>query len=374
MKFAIITHTPHKKYEDRYFGYGPYVREMNVWGEFVDEVEIVAPLRQADPNAIDLAYSSKNIRFTAIPGMDLLSAKSFFKAVLSLPIVFFRIVSAMRRADHIHLRCPGNIGLVGCVAQIFFPSKPKTAKYAGNWDPKAAQPRSYRVQKWLLNNTLLTKNMQVLVYGKWEGSSKNIKPFFTATYRDDDKQPIAPRIFSDGIRLLFVGSLAAGKRPSYAIELTKSLREKGIDATLDLFGEGKERPDLENYISDNKLSDYIRLRGNHAEPEIREAYKNSHFLLLPSKSEGWPKVVAEAMFWASVPVSTRISCVSWMLGQGERGVLLDLDLDKDVEKISGLVGNPEKYAKMAANALNWSREYTLDEFRNAIKKLVHEEK
>ncbi len=80
----------------------------------------------------------------------------------------------MHRANHLHIRCPGNIGLLTCVAQIFFPKKPKTVKYAGNWDPYAVQAFSYRLQKKILNSTFLSKNVKVLVYGKWTGMSKNL--------------------------------------------------------------------------------------------------------------------------------------------------------------------------------------------------------
>jgi len=72
----------------------------------------------------------------------------------------------MVQADYIHLRCPGNMGLEALV-QMLFPNKPKTAKYAGNWNPKSKQPWSYRLQKWILSYTFLTQNMQVLVYGEW---------------------------------------------------------------------------------------------------------------------------------------------------------------------------------------------------------------
>jgi len=112
------------------------------------------------------------------------------------------IFKAMYQADHIHLRCPGNIGLLGCVVQILFPFKLKTAKYAGNWDPKAKQPWSYRFQKWLLSNSFLTRNMKVLVYGEWEGSSKNIHPFFTATYWESEKAPLKPLNFANSIRFV----------------------------------------------------------------------------------------------------------------------------------------------------------------------------
>ena len=116
----------------------------------------------------------------------------------------------MRWADHIHLRCPGNVGLLGSLVQVFFPSKPKTAKYAGNWDPKAKQPLSYKIQKWLLSNTLLTKNMTVLVYGEWPNQTKNIKSFFTATYREADKKEIQIRKLEADIQFVFVGTLSVG--------------------------------------------------------------------------------------------------------------------------------------------------------------------
>ena len=70
-----------------------------------------------------------------------------------LPIVFDRVVVAMKNADHIHWRCPGNMGLIGAIVQILFPKKNKTAKYAGNWDPKAKQPFTYKLQRWILSNT-----------------------------------------------------------------------------------------------------------------------------------------------------------------------------------------------------------------------------
>src|SRR5690606_25435867 len=128
-------------------------------------------------------------------------------SLFKLPVILFKIFKACQKTDHIHLRCPGNIGLLGCLVQIFFPKTPKTAKYAGNWDPKAKQPLSYKLQKWLLNNTFLTRNMQVLVYGNWENQTKNIKPFFTATYTDSEIEKPLERDYSGHLQCVFVGSL-----------------------------------------------------------------------------------------------------------------------------------------------------------------------
>src|SRR5690606_34200508 len=49
---------------------------------------------------------------------------------------------------------------------------------------------------------------------------------------------------------------------------------------------------------------------------------DSHFLILASKSEGWPKAVAEAMFFGCILIVTPVSCVPWMLNYGSRGILI----------------------------------------------------
>src|SRR5690554_3405822 len=163
MTILIITHVNHHKEQNNYYAYAPYVREMNIWLRYVDEVIIVAPLEKKYKTPIDIAYTHDNINFCKVVSFDITGFNQIVKTILSIPRICYTVFKAMQKADHIHLRCPGNMGLLGCIVQILFPNKKKTAKYAGNWDLNARQPLSYKLQKWILNNTLLTKNMQVLV-------------------------------------------------------------------------------------------------------------------------------------------------------------------------------------------------------------------
>ncbi len=371
MKFAIITHVIHgKESGGGYFGYEPYVREMNLWLKYTSEVIIVAPLHPISKSPIQEFYQHDKIDFVPVSDFDITSLKSILRALVVMPKIVFKIFRAMKSADHIHLRCPGNIGLLGCFVQILFPSKPKTAKYAGNWDPKAPQPFTYKLQKWILGNTFLTKNMQVLVYGEWENSSKNIKPFFTASYFEKDKTAIKPRDLKGLITFLFVGTLSNGKQPFYAIQLIETLYAKGHDVQLMIYGEGTERPMLEDYIRDKKLDNRIILKGNQNQETIKKGYQESHFLILPSLSEGWPKVVAESMFWACLPIASKVSCVPNMMGNGDRGILLDLKLEEDVKKIESILSNTALYQEKTTKAMEWSRQFTMDTFENEIKLLL----
>lgn len=370
MKFAIITHVIHGEDSGNYFGYEPYVREMNLWLKHTSEVLIVAPLQPISKSPIQEFYRHDKIGFVPVANFDITSFKGALRSLIVMPKIVWKIFQTMKKADHIHLRCPGNIGLLGCFVQILFPSKPKTAKYAGNWDPKAKQPLTYRLQKWILGNTFLTKNMQVLVYGEWENSSKNIKPFFTASYFEKDKTKINPRNLEGLVTFLFVGTLSNGKQPLYAIQLVERLCQKGYNVQLLVYGEGSERAMLEQYIANNKLENAIHLKGNQNQETIKKAYTESNFIILPSLSEGWPKVVAEAMFWACVPIATKVSCVPNMLSNGERGLLLDLNLNEDVTKIESVLNDVSLYQSKAAAALQWSRQYTMDTFENEIKLLL----
>ena len=103
---------------------------------------------------------------------------------------------------------------------------------------------------------------------------------------------------------------------------------------------------------------------------VRKAYEKRHFVLLPSDSEGWPKAVAEGMFWGCVPVATPVSCVPFMLDYGNRGILLEMNLEKDVNQLETVLQNEIDYQIKSEKAVDWSRKHTLDVFEEEIKKLL----
>ncbi|VAW22811.1 Glycosyl transferase, group 1, partial [hydrothermal vent metagenome] len=352
-----------------------------------------------------------------------------------IPKVMWQIYKAMKWADHIHLRCPGNIGLLGCFVQILFPNKPKTIKYAGNWDPKSKQPLSYRLQKQILSNSFLTKNAKVLVYGKWPNQSENIIPFFTASYSEQEIEQVdlerkvkslrqactelsrsaqtdnmerhseqreailsneqiatsetprndeierhsaptcpagrlVPGSHPNALNFIFVGGLTPGKQPLLSVQVIHQLKEKGYLIKLDMYGEGSEQVYIEKYIEENNLRNEVILHGNVIKETVKRAYKKAHFLLFISKSEGWPKVIAEAMFWGCLPISSGVSCIPYMLGDGTRGAIVNPNINEIVLVVEDYIKDKESYEKQTKKAMEWSRQYTLEKFEEEIKKLL----
>lgn len=371
MKFAIITHAIHKTIDDSIYAYEPYVREMNLWLKYVTETKIVSPTSTETKSAIEESYNGTKVDVINIPNINLLSLKEIVNTLFKTPIILFRIYKIMSWADHIHLRCPGNIGMLGLLVQMLFPSKPKTVKYAGNWDPNSeSQPISYRIQKYILSNTFLTKNCKVLVYGKWKNQSKNIVPFFTASYNQNEIIELTQPVLTNKIRFIFVGAFSIGKQPLISVKVVEQLYEKGYNVELSMFGDGVEFIKVKNYIKDRNLSEIVLLKGNKPKEEIKLAFQESEFLIFISKSEGWPKVVAEAMFWSCLPISTEVSCIPYMLDEGKRGALVNDNVEDIVSAIQVYLDNSDLFTEQVQKAKDWSQRYTLDKFEKEISKLL----
>ena len=374
MKLVVISSAPIVQKEGENYLYAPYEKEMQLWAKHANSIQFCCPIWKEDKKLLIAPISFETTPTIELKEFDITSFSNMLRAIPNAFVDLIRIFEAMKKADHIHLRCPGNMALLAAVVQIFFPKKVKTAKYAGNWDPKARQPFTYKLQRWILSNTFLTKNIQVLVYGDWENQTKNIKPFFTATYSESEILNSNFRIQNkdqESIKFLFVGTLSKGKQPLYAIQIVEELFKKGKNVTLDLFGDGAMKSEIETYIRNNDLESIIQLKGNQSKDAILTAYQSSHFLILPSKSEGWPKVVAEAMFWGCVPIASPVSCISYMMGNGSRGILLHEKIQEDINQINMVINNQDFYHKIASEGQSWTQQFTTDKFEAEISKLLN---
>jgi hypothetical protein len=59
-----------------------------------------------------------------------------------------------------------------------------------------------------------------------------------------------------------------------------------------------------------------------------------------------------------------------MLDYGNRGVLLEMHVEKDVSQIEALLQNETEYQIKSKKASDWSRRYTMDFFEEEIKKML----
>jgi glycosyltransferase involved in cell wall biosynthesis len=119
--------------------------------------------------------------------------------------------------------------------------------------------------------------------------------------------------------------VGAGSAFIYVGRLT---REKGVDtllrswgeAPLEIVGDGEERQNLERLAPPS-----ARFLGAVAAERVTELLADARGLLIPSRSEGLPRVAVEA-FASGVPVvASRVGGLPELVDDGVNGLLVDVD-------------------------------------------------
>lgn len=97
-------------------------------------------------------------------------------------------------------------------------------------------------------------------------------------------------------RILFVSRLIERKGLQFIIPQLKTLQESCKKTImLTVVGDGPYREILEKLVEAEGVSAYVKFVGQKSKSELPDYYKNADVFILPSKKEGMPNVVLEAM-------------------------------------------------------------------------------
>ena len=121
------------------------------------------------------------------------------------------------------------------------------------------------------------------------------------TERFSPEGPKSELIDTEGPAVLFVGRLVDGKRPGDAVRAVARLRETRPGAELFMCGEGPRREELAELADELAVSDAVHFLGHLPYDEMPGVYRAADALVLPSRAEGMPRTVIEAMA-ADLPV------------------------------------------------------------------------
>jgi glycosyltransferase involved in cell wall biosynthesis len=324
MTLCIISHTEHYKDESGVLkAWGSTVTEINHLLEIFDRIIHVAPLHQGTPPPSSLPYiDDERIAFIPLKpsgGQGLQKLSIVWTAMSNLK----KMRKAIQHADIIQFRAPTGMGIYVLPYLKWFNSKPYWVKYAGNWiDPN--MPTGNRIQKqWLLKH--LEPETQVTYNGNWEDNSQFLSfhnPCYTLENYQKAKLAIDQKSdpYKEGWTLCFVGALNAHKGVPLILE---ALKQNPIDLPIKAVHFVGDGPDRNLYEAQAKqLKVEVFCYGFLPKLLVHKVLAESDAILLPSKSEGFPKVIGEAMAYGCVPISSNVSCMVDYIHDGENGFLL----------------------------------------------------
>jgi glycogen synthase len=139
-----------------------------------------------------------------------------------------------------------------------------------------------------------------------------------------------PRVKPTGAPVHIVAAmrLAARKRPIAVLEVAAAAREivpADIPFTLELMGEGPERPRLERFARAHNMDSWLRLPGRVSRTQLRQRYWQSDLYLTPARLEAFGIAALEART-AGLPVLARSGTgVADFVDDGVHGILAEDD-------------------------------------------------
>ncbi len=169
------------------------------------------------------------------------------------------------------------------------------------------------------------------------------------------------------VRLVTVARLSAEKGIDDLLRAIAVLRDQGTHVTLEIAGEGPMRTELEALTEALRLSDRVQFAGFVPYgPKLIELLDRGEVFVLPSRSEGLPHALVEAMARALPVVATAVGGIPAFLA-GDGGVVVPVgDPLALATALAQLNADERRLAQLSRHALETARrvrpEVQLDEF------------
>jgi glycosyltransferase involved in cell wall biosynthesis len=111
----------------------------------------------------------------------------------------------------------------------------------------------------------------------------------------------SPRAGRSGV--LYVGRLAPHKNLPMLVDAFALAVDRGFTGDLVIGGDGPSRQDIENHVSRSPIASRVHVLGSIDEAQKIDLLSRSAVLGMPSRREGFPRVIAESMA-SGLPVVT----------------------------------------------------------------------
>jgi glycosyltransferase involved in cell wall biosynthesis len=119
-----------------------------------------------------------------------------------------------------------------------------------------------------------------------------------------------------------------------------------------MIGGGNEKAGLEKIIKENNLADCIQIYSINSDVKaLSEVYNSSDIFCLPTYTEGFPRVLYEAMFFSLPIITTNVGQISSLIHDDFNGLFCETrSINSLVNKLELLISDTNKRRTLGLNA------------------------
>ena len=369
----VVSHVVHHEWEGKIWAYTPYVAELELWTELFEHVVIASPTHQRQPPADCSAIDARNVRMAALAETGGPGVRAKLRQAVLAPVLCIQLFHLMRAADVVHVRCPGNLGLLGVIIGPLS-RRHRIVKYAGQWSGYPAEASTYRLQRWLLRSRWW--GGPVTVYGREPRDPPNVISFFSAALTEAQVErgtrAAALRRLGSPLRVIFVGRLSAPRNADVVVRAVTDLVDDGLDVRLRVVGDGSELARLRRIADESGHAAAVTFSGAIPLDQVLEAYEQADVLVLVSESEGYGKAAVEAMAYGLIVIGSESGYLQTLLDE-DRGILVPPgDVAAVRAALRDIVDRPHHYDAIGRMAAGWASEFSLEGLQRGLVRIMHD--
>lgn len=332
----VLTLTPFYPSETNDAG-GCFIAEPLPWLEKIgvaNHVLAVQPFYRKQLRARQTNIPARWLRYFALPGgLGLPTAGAF---------LFARIVGLVRelqrsnRIDLIHAHAPLPCGHAAMLlhAELRLPyvvsvhgldafSTEQVSGRAGQWCRSISQ-RVYRSSRRVI---CVSEHVREQVL---QGTGPAARTSVVYNGVDPDLFSPGNEPADDSQIILSVGNLIPIKGHELLIRAMAALSSGFPSSSLEIIGEGPERPHLETLTQQLGLAGRVRFLGTRSRREVAQAMRRCTIFALPSRYEALGCVYLEAMSAGKAVIGCRGQGIAEVIQHGSNGFLVGPDNEKEL--------------------------------------------
>lgn len=275
------------------------------------------------------------------------------------------------------------IRLPSIVADMFLKEYKKTGKLffleivadpydAYSFNKIAKYYFSYRLKKSVLQADGVSYVTEYYLQSKYPPKTKQITTHYSTinlleehfselnSYSIDMNRPI---------KLIHVANSMSNniKGHDIAIKVVNYILLNGYQCEITFIGDGPYKAYLKDLIIKYKIEDHVNFVGKLSDSnQIRNYLKQSDLFLFPTKAEGLPRALIEAMAIGLPSISTPVNGVPELLE--DRYLFNPLNVEDFGNKVISLINNPEELKEMSNNNIITAYKY---KYKNLEKKRIN---
>jgi glycosyltransferase involved in cell wall biosynthesis len=352
---------------------GGFVFHMQALAGVFNAVNVLVPVDQPAPNG-EVPFTNTKVSITPFAPV---AQKGIYRK-LYMPIWFFKhlrlFYGAIKSADAVHAPIPGDIGTIGMLMAHAM-RKPLLVRHCGNW--LVAKTPAERFWKWYMTKYAGGKRV-FFATGGGEAPPAAENPALEGIFSSSlSRQALAQNAQREApgthpeLRLLIACRQDEQKGTGRVIAALTQL-PAALPVSFTVIGDGNSLAPFKQQVADNHQSHRVRFLGKCSHSQVIAHMKEADVFCYPTRaSEGFPKVVLEAMSCGLTVMANPVSVLKTLLPQSNAGIVLANDAPQTIAQcIEHLHQNRDLLRRNAENGSQFVQQFSLEGWANTIRQKV----